>query len=339
MKLKTIISLGLWAGLCMGQSLQAQDLNIYSQREPFLIEPFLKAFTDQTGINTKILYSEKGLAQRLKSEGRNSPADVVLTVDIARLSVYDDMGLLSKTASTTLENNITAHLRSPENKWFALSKRSRILATSKDRVGAAEITRIEDLADPKWKGRICTRPGSHVYNRALMASIIAHHGSEAAEEWAKGLVANLARKPQGNDRAQVKAIYEGVCDVALINSYYYGNMKFSEDAEQRAWADAMNIVFPNQGENDRGAHINVSGGGVAIHSKNKEAAIKLLEFLSEATSQKLYGEVNYEYPVNPAVIVDGELASWGTFKEDQLPIQKIADLSREAQMMIDRVGW
>jgi iron(III) transport system substrate-binding protein len=249
------------------------------------------------------------------------------------------MGLLSKTASTTLEKNIPAHLRSPENTWFALSKRSRILATSKDRVGAAEITRIEDLADPKWKGRICTRPGSHVYNRALMASIIAHHGSEAAEEWAKGLVANLARKPQGNDRAQVKAIYEGVCDVALINSYYYGNMKFSEDAEQRAWADAMNIVFPNQGENDRGAHINVSGGGVAIHSKNKEAAIKLLEFLSEATSQKLYGEVNYEYPVNPAVIVDGELASWGTFKEDQLPIQKIADLSREAQMMIDRVGW
>ena len=172
-----------------------------------------------------------------------------------------------------------------------------------------------------------------------MASIIAHHGSEAAEEWAKGLVANLARKPQGNDRAQVKAIYEGVCDVALINSYYYGNMKFSEDAEQRAWAGAMKIVFPNQGENDRGAHINVSGGGVAIHSKNKEAAMKLLEFLSEATSQKLYGEVNYEYPVNPAVIVDGELASWGTFKEDQLPIQKIADLSREAQMMIDRVGW
>ena len=339
MKLKTIISLGLWAGLCMGQSLQAQDLNIYSQREPFLIEPFLKAFTDQTGIKTIVLYSEKGLAQRLKSEGRNSPADVVLTVDIARLSVYDDMGLLSKTASTTLEKNIPAHLRSPENTWFALSKRSRILATSKDRVGAAEITRIEDLADPKWKGRICTRPGSHVYNRALMASIIAHHGSEAAEEWAKGLVANLARKPQGNDRAQVKAIYEGVCDVALINSYYYGNMKFSEDAEQRAWADAMNIVFPNQGENDRGAHINVSGGGVAIHSKNKEAAIKLLEFLSEATSQKLYGEVNYEYPVNPAVIVDGELASWGTFKEDQLPIQKIADLSREAQMMIDRVGW
>ena len=339
MKLKTIISLGLWAGLCMGQSLQAQDLNIYSQREPFLIEPFLKAFTDQTGIKTKVLYSKKGLAQRLKSEGRKSPADVVLTVDIARLSVYDDMGLLSKTASTTLKKNIPAHLRSPENSWFALSKRSRILATSKDRVGAAEITRIEDLADPKWKGRICTRPGSHVYNRALMASIIAHHGSEAAEEWAKGLVANLARKPQGNDRAQVKAIYEGVCDVALINSYYYGNMKFSEDAEQRAWADAMNIVFPNQGENDRGAHINVSGGGVAIHSKNKEAAIKLLEFLSEATSQKLYGEVNYEYPVNPAVIVDGELASWGTFKEDQLPIQKIADLSREAQMMIDRVGW
>ena len=339
MKLKTIISLGLWAGLCMGQSLQAQDLNIYSQREPFLIEPFLKAFTDQTGIKTKVLYSKKGLAQRLKSEGRKSHADVVLTVDIARLSVYDDMGLLSKTASTTLEKNIPAHLRSPENTWFALSKRSRILATSKDRVGAAEITRIEDLADPKWKGRVCTRPGSHVYNRALMASIIAHHGSEAAEEWAKGLVANLARKPQGNDRAQVKAIYEGVCDVALINSYYYGNMKFSEDAEQRAWADAMNIVFPNQGENDRGAHINVSGGGVAIHSKNKEAAIKLLEFLSEATSQKLYGEVNYEYPVNPAVIVDGELASWGTFKEDQLPIQKIADLSREAQMMIDRVGW
>ena len=339
MKSLKLIVLGLLGSMFLFPIVNAQELNIYSHRQPFLIEPFLEAFSNSTGIETKVLYSSKGLAQRLRSEGRNSPADVVLTVDIARLSVYHKFGLLAETNSQKLSENIPANLRSPDNTWFALSKRSRVIVTSKDRVLEGEINRIEDLADPKWRGRICTRPGSHVYNRALLASMIAHHGPEEAEKWVRGLVKNFARRPQGYDRAQVKAIFEGVCDVAIINNYYFGKLKFSEDADQRSWAKSMNLIYPNQGAEDRGAHMNVSGGGVAIYSKNKESATKLLEFLTEPTSQKLYGEINFEFPVNPNVEPTDELKSWGSFREDNLPIQTIADLSRQAQMMIDRVGW
>ena len=317
----------------------ATELNIYSHRQPFLIDPFLKAFTEKTGIQTNVLYSTKGLAQRLKAEGENSPADVILTVDIGRLYIYQDLELLSQVQSDVLQANIPAHLRSTDNTWFGLSKRSRIIVTSKDRVAVGEIENIEDLADPKWKGRICVRPGSHVYNRALMASLIAAHGAEAAEQWAAALVDNLARRPQGNDRAQVKAIYEGQCDVAIINNYYFGKLKYSEDENQRQWAQSLNLVFPNQGDGERGAHVNISGGGIAKHSKNKVAAQALLEFLTEPMSQQLYGAINFEYPVNPNVPASEELQSWGTFKEDKLPILKIAELSREAQKIIDRVGW
>ena len=317
----------------------ATELNIYSHRQPFLIDPFLKAFTEKTGIKTNVLYSTKGLAQRLKAEGENSPADVILTVDIGRLYIYQDLGLLSQVQSDILQSNIPAHLRSTDNTWFGLSKRARIVVTSKDRVAVGEIKNIEDLADHKWEGRICVRPGSHVYNRALMASMIASHGAEAAEQWAEGLVANLARRPQGNDRAQVKAIYEGQCDVAIINNYYFGKLKYSEDENQRQWAQALNLVFPNQGADERGAHVNISGGGIAKHSKNKEAAQALLEFLTEPVAQQLYGAINFEYPVNPNVPASDELQSWGAFKEDKLPILKIAELSREAQKIIDRVGW
>ncbi len=317
----------------------ATNLNIYSHRQPFLIDPFLKAFTEKTGIKTNVLYSTKGLAQRLKAEGENSPADVILTVDIGRLYIYQDLELLSQVQSDVLQANIPAHLRSTDNTWFGLSKRSRIIVTSKDRVAVGEIENIEDLADPKWEGRICVRPGSHVYNRALMASMIAAHGAEAAEQWAQGLVDNLARRPQGNDRAQVKAIYEGQCDVAIINNYYFGKLKYSEDESQRQWSQALNLVFPNQGADERGAHVNISGGGIAKHSKNKAAAKALLEFLTEPMSQQLYGAINFEYPVNSNVPASEELQSWGTFKEDKLPILKIAELSREAQKIIDRVGW
>ena len=334
------IILGLLVTLASSFNLvQAAELNVYSHRQPFLIQPFLEAFSQKTGIKTNVLYSSKGLAQRLRSEGKNSPADVVLTVDIGRLYIYRDLNLLSEVKSAKILENVPSHLRAADNTWFALSKRSRIIVTSKDRIAPGAIKTIEDLSDPKWKGKICSRPGSHVYNRALMASVIAHHGSEKAEKWASGLVNNLARRPQGNDRAQVKAIYEGICDVAIINNYYYGKLKFSEDEDQRKWAKALNLTFPNQGANGRGAHINISGGGVALYSKNKTDAVALLEFLSDPISQRLYGEINFEYPVNPKVNLTEELKSWGSFKEDQLPIQRIAELSREAQMMIDRVGW
>ena len=315
------------------------EVNIYSHRQPFLINPFLEKFTEETGIETNVVYATKGLAQRLKAEGKNSPADVILTVDIGRLYIYDDLDLLASIDSDILDKNIPTNLKSPENKWFALSKRSRIIVTSKERVGKGQITKIEDLANQKWKGKICSRPGSHVYNRALMASLILSLGEKAAEEWAKKFVDNLSRRPQGNDRAQVKAIFEGQCDISIINNYYFGKLKYSEDPIQREWAKSVNLIFPNQGVEERGAHINISGGGVAKYSKNKNEAVALLEFLSKAQSQKMYGEINFEYPVNPSVETTEELKSWGSFKSDSLPIISIAQKAYEAQKIIDRVGW
>lgn len=315
------------------------EVNIYSHRQPFLINPFLEKFTEETGIKTNVVYATKGLAQRLKAEGKNSPADVILTVDIGRLYIYDDLDLLASIDSDILDKNIPSNLKSPENKWFALSKRSRIIVTSKERVGEGQITKIEDLANQKWKGKICSRPGSHVYNRALMASLILSLGEKAAEEWAKKFVDNLSRRPQGNDRAQIKAIFEGQCDISIINNYYFGKLKYSEDPSQREWAKSVRLIFPNQGEEERGAHINISGGGVAKYSKNKNEAVALLEFLSKAQSQKMYGEINFEYPVNPSVETTEELKSWGSFKSDSLPIISIAQKAYEAQKIIDRVGW
>ena len=315
------------------------EVNIYSHRQPFLINPFLEKFTEETGIKTNVVYATKGLAQRLKAEGKNSPADVILTVDIGRLYIYDDLDLLASIDSSILDRNIPTNLKSPENKWFALSKRSRIIVTSKERVDEGQIKNMEDLADEKWKGKICSRPGSHVYNRALMASLILSLGEQAAEEWAKKFVSNLSRRPQGNDRAQVKAIFEGQCDISIINNYYFGKLKYSEDPSQREWAKSVRIIFPNQGVGERGAHINISGGGVAKYSKNKKEAVALLEFLSKAQSQKMYGEINFEYPVNPSVETTEELKSWGSFKSDSLPIISIAQKAYEAQKIIDRVGW
>ena len=315
------------------------EVNIYSHRQPFLINPFLEKFTEETGIKTNVVYATKGLAQRLKAEGKNSPADVILTVDIGRLYIYDDLDLLASIDSDILDKNIPSNLKSPENKWFALSKRSRIIVTSKERVGEGQITKIEDLANQKWKGKICSRPGSHVYNRALMASLILSLGEKAAEEWAKKFVDNLSRRPQGNDRAQIKAIFEGQCDISIINNYYFGKLKYSEDPSQREWAKSVRLIFPNQGQEERGAHINISGGGVAKYSKNKNEAVALLEFLSKAQSQKMYGEINFEYPVNPSVETTEELKSWGSFKSDSLPIISIAQKAYEAQKIIDRVGW
>ena len=317
----------------------AKEINIYSHRQPFLINPFLEEFTNETGIKTNVVYSKTGLAERLQAEGENSPADVILTVDIARLYVYKDKDLLASIESKKLEKNIPQHLRSPDNTWFGLSKRSRVIVVSKDSDASEKIKRLEDLSDPQWKGKICSRPGSHVYNRALMASIIAAHGEVKAEEWAKGLVSNLARRPQGNDRAQVKAIYEGQCEIGIINNYYFGKLKFSDDPKQREWTKNLKLIFPNQEEGDRGSHVNISGGGVVKFSKNKEEAIALLEFLTDKNAQNLYGEINFEYPVNPAISPTKELLSWGTFREDNLQIIKIAELAPLAQKIIDRVGW
>jgi iron(III) transport system substrate-binding protein len=316
----------------------ASEVNVYSYRQPILIDPFFEEFTKLSGIKVNVLHAKKGLLERLLSEGANTPADIVLTVDISRLKQFVDEDVLIPIESSVLENNIPLHLRDSQSRWFALSKRARIVAVSKERVATGTIEKIEDLADPKWKGKICTRPGSHAYNRSLLASIVAEHGEAGAEEWAKGLVKNLARKPEGNDRAQAKAIFEGVCDIAVMNTYYYGKMKFNEkNTEQKDWANAINLVFTNQ--NGRGNHINVAGGGVVKYSKNKENAIALLEFLTTPKAQSLYSSMNYEYPVNPTMSLSNELKSWGEFKEDELPIEKLAELAPVAQKIIDRVGW
>jgi len=328
---------GVLSAAIAAQTASAAEINIYSHRQQFLLQPFLEAFTAETGIRTKVVYASKGLAQRLQAEGKASPADVILTVDIARLSEYADLDLLASVESDILEANIPANLRASDNRWFAFSTRARLVAVSKDRVEEGAIRDIEDLADPKWRGTVCSRKGSHVYNRSLMASVIAANGAGAAEAWAEGLVANFARKPQGNDRAQAKAIFEGQCDVAIMNHYYYGNMLFGDKEEQRDWADAIRLVFTNQ--DGRGNHVNISGGGVARHSPNRQEAVRFLEFLTSPIAQQLYGQVNYEYPVNPAVAPGGVLSSWGDFKRDGLAIERLAELAPQAQMIIDRTGW
>ena len=249
-----------------------------------------------------------------------------------------EAGILQPVRSRTLLKNIPAKMRDPDGYWYGLTVRASVIVYSKERVKVNELSSYEDLADSKWKGKICTRPGSHAYNRSLLASIVAAHGETKAEEWAKGLVANLARQPEGNDRAQAKAIFEGVCDIAIMNTYYYGKMKFNEkNPEQKDWANAITLIFTNQ--NDRGNHINVAGGGVVKHSKNKNNAIALLEFLTTPKAQALYSSINYEYPVNPIMSLSDELATWGEFKEDKLPIEKLAELAPIAQKIIDRVGW
>ena len=338
-KYLSVILVALSIDMLMGNVAFAnEEVNVYSYRQPILINPFFEEFTNSTGIKVNVLHAKKGLLERLLAEGSDTPADLVLTVDISRLSQFVEEGVLMPINSSVLIKNIPSHLRDSENRWFALSKRARIIAVSKDRIPDGAIRNIEDLANPKWKGKICTRPGSHDYNRSLLASIIAAHGEKVAEDWAKGLVANLARKPEGNDRAQAKAIYEGVCDIALMNTYYFGKMKFNEkNPEQKKWAQSINLVFSNQ--QNRGNHINIAGGGVVKYSQNKANAIALLEFLTEPKAQELYSSMNYEYPVNPTMSLSAELKSWGEFKEDKLPIEKLAEFSAAAQKIIDRVGW
>lgn len=335
---RSVVLLGLAIASFVGPTIAAAgELNIYSHRQQFLLQPFLDAFTAETGIRTKVVYASKGLAQRLLAEGEASPADVILTVDIARLNEYAELDLLAEVDSPVLKANIPASLRAADDRWFAFSTRARLVATSKERVAADAIVNIEDLANPKWEGRVCSRKGSHVYNRSLMASIIAANGPDAAAEWAQGLVANFARRPQGNDRAQAKAVFEGQCDVVIMNHYYFGKMLHGAKPEQREWADAIRLVFTNQ--DGRGNHVNISGGGMARHSPNPDAARRFLEFLTMPTAQQLYGEVNFEYPVNPDVAPGGVLSSWGDFKRDDLAIERLAELAPDAQKIIDRVGW
>ncbi len=319
-------------------SAAAGEVNLYSYRQPFLIEPILAKFTEATGIKVKTIFARKGILERIKREGRNTKADVVLTADISRLQAHADARLLQPISSSKITQSVPARFRDPQGRWVGLTLRARIVAVSSKRVPANTLLRYEDLARPEWKGRICARRGGHVYNRALVASLIAHHGKAGAEQLVRDIVANFARKPQGNDRAQARAIYEGVCDAAIMNSYYFGKMKFNDKKpEQKKWAGSVRLVFPNQG--DRGTHVNISGAGVAKHAKNRENAVRLIEFLADIVAQELYAAQNYEYPVNPDAGWSDELRSWGRFRSDDLSLAEIARLAPKAQRLIDRVGW
>ncbi len=326
-----IISLS--ALTCTAQA--SEEVNVYSYRQPFLVEPIFKAFTDETGIEVNVVFAKKGLIERLKLEDRNSPADLMLTTDIGSLNDLVEGDLVQAAASDVLEANIPSAYRDPDDRWFGLTVRARIAVVSKERVADGALKRYEDLADPKWQGRLCSRSGKHVYNVALVSSLIAADGEAVTRAWLDGVKANLARKPQGNDRGQVKAISEGACDVALINNYYMGNML--ADPEQAAWAESVSIVFPNQG--DRGTHVNLSGVALTKHAPNRENAIRLMEFLSDDQAQAIYAKVNYEYPVKPGVAWSPLLQSWGTFKTDPVPLSEIAALRVDAIKLVDESGF
>lgn len=331
-------SLAFATALCGGAAARAEDtVNIYSYRQPPLIEPVLKAFTEKTGIKTNVLFLDKGLDERILAEGENSPADVILTVDIARLSGIVEKGITQPVVDDAINSAIPAEYRDPAGNWFGLTKRSRVVYASKDRVAQNEIT-YEELADPKWKGKLCTRSGQHDYNLALIASMIAHNGAEKTEEWLKGVKANLARKPEGGDRDQAKAIFAGECDIALGNTYYVGEMLNNDkEPEQKEWAGAIKVLFPNA--NDRGSHVNISGMALAKYAPNKDSALKLMEFLSSADAQKIYAEQVFEYPVDPSVKPSELVASWGALKADTLPLSEIAANRKAASEMVDRVAY
>ena len=319
----------------MKESHAGEEVNVYSYRQPFLVDPMFDAFTAETGIKVNVVYAKKGLDQRLKEEGKNSPADLIMSVDIGRLTSIVAKGLTQPVDSSILNTNIPSHLRAENNEWFALTTRARIVYASKDRVKEGELTSYEDLANPKFKGRICTRAGNHSYNLALISSMIKTHGEEKTIAWLEGVKENLARKPQGNDRAQVKAIWQGECDVAIGNTYYMGKML--ADKKQIPWAESVKIIFPNQG--DRGTHINVSGVSMTKYAPNRANAQKLMEFLSEDKAQGMYAEVNYEYPVKPGVAWSELVKGWGEFKGDEMSLDTIAALRKQSSQLVDKVGF
>ncbi len=313
----------------------ASEVNIYSYRQPFLIEPLTSAFTDKTGIKVNIVYLRKGMIERMKAEGKRSPADVVLTVDISRLSALVEAGLTQQVVSQTLSTNVPEKYRDPAGHWFGLTTRARIIYVSKERVRTGEIKSYEDLADPKWRGKVCTRSGLNAYNLALTSAIIHHHGEDYAKKWLDGFKQNLARKPQGNDRAQVKAIWAGECDLSIGNTYYMGKML--KDPEQADWAKSVNIVFPTF--EGGGTHVNVSGIGMAKFSPNKENALALMEFLSSGEAQEIYATANFEYPIAPGTKVDDLVKSWGSFNADNVNLMTIAKLRKKALKLTEIVDF
>ena len=320
------------------QAARQKEVNIYSSRKEPLIRPLLDAFEKETGIKVNLVSGEDDvLIERLKTESQNSPADILITADAGRLHRAMKMNLLQPTSDKELEAQVPKTLRDPKGHWFAVTQRARIIAYAPDRVDTKNLSGYESLADPQFKGRVCARSSSNVYNQSLTAAMIAHLGETATEKWLKDMVDNFARPPQGGDRDQVKDIAAGKCDLALVNTYYVATMMQSNDPSEQKAAQAVKVFWPNQ--NDRGAHMNISGAGVTRHAKNKAEAIQLLQFLVKNESQKWYAETNHEYPIRPNIARSALLAEWGNFKAETLPISQLGELNQAAVILMDKARW
>lgn len=336
--LTSLLGLGLFLGSCGTQKEESQEVNVYTHRHYDVDQEIFDKFTAQTGITVNVVNaSADELIERLVSEGEQSPADVLITVDAGRLNRAQSMNLLQPIQSEFLNNTIPSEFRDPEGHWFGITYRARIIAYSKERGDVNLVESYEDLTKPELAGKVLIRSSDNVYNQSLLASIVAASGEEEAEKWAKGMVTNFAREPKGNDRDQVKAIASGEGDYAVVNTYYIGLMLTSDNEEEKKAAESIGIIFPNQ--EGRGTHVNVSGLGVTKNAPNKDNAIKFIEFLANEEAQNTLASFNFEYPTNPNVKRDALLDTWGDFKRDPINLASLGINNEAAIKIFDKVGW
>ncbi len=316
----------------------SEELNVYSARKTHLIKPLLDKFSNTYDIKVNLVASKAdALLKKLEVEGKNTSADVLITTDAGRLHRAKNAGVLQAAITDKMNAKVPAHLQDPENYWLALTTRARVIVYAKDRVNPSSLSSYDDLTDSKWQGKICIRSSNNIYNQSLVASMIAHNGEESAGKWAEGLVENLARKPKGGDRDQIKAVAAGQCDIAVVNTYYLGVMINGKDKAQQEAASKVAVFWPNQNAN--GTHINISGIAVTKHAKNKDNAQKLINFLLSDESQKWYAEVNNEYPTVKGIALSKTLKSWGKFKADDLGLYNLGLYNNRAVKLMDKAGW
>jgi len=331
----SLMTLAAAGAIASASAATANEINLYSYREAKLIQPVLDAFVKETGIKVNVISASSGLEQRIKTEGANSPADVMLTVDISRLEAAVEAGITQPIRSKAVEDAIPAAYRDPAGQWTAVAMRARVVYASKERVPQTAIT-YEALADPKWKGKVCIRSGQHMYNNALFAAMIVKHGEAKAEEWLKGLKANLAQKPSGGDRETARDIAAGKCDLGVANTYYWALMN-DKDAQRKPWAEATKVILPTfQGG---GTHVNVSGVALIKTAPNKDNAVKFIEWMVGPTAQQLHADLTYEYPIRAGVPVNATIAGYGTLKADPMPLADIAAKRKAASALVDKVGF
>ncbi|RUR36999.1 Fe(3+) ABC transporter substrate-binding protein [Vreelandella populi] len=327
-----------FAGAAVSSTALADAVNIYSARHYDSDEILYKAFTDETGIEVNVLEGDSDqLMERMQREGIASPADVMLTVDAGRLWRAEQDGLFQSVDSEVLNERLPESMRQPDGLWFGFSQRARVIFYNRENFDSSQIESYEDLADSQFEGQLCIRSSNNIYNQSLLASMIEHHGEEGAEEWAQGVVNNLARNPEGGDTDQILGVASGECDLAVANHYYYVRMLHSDNESEREAARKVGVIFPNQ--DDRGTHVNVGGAGLVANAQNPENGIKFLEFLSSDGAQEILAERNYEFPVVAGIKKDPVLESWGDFKKDDLNINVLGENNPEAIRIFDRVGW